>query len=233
VNPSLFFFTSFQTGPLLLRPTTTMFGLVTGVYQSYFGAPQLHILLVGAEESGKTALLERLKVTQFSKTAPPTPLQTPQRRTTMTFVPSSSSIKTKTTTTQTTTTQSTPKSSSRNVNRILYPSPELHALDLTTNNSLINHDTNGTSTTSNGFSTVESPRVTTTATGTGTSNHTTSKFLSMACHLLDIRMPKNNKKKKRKKKKMKLQMVPCKFMINLFDKNLHGYMRSKHHRWNP
>ena len=47
-----------------------MFGLATGIYQSYFSTPQLNVLLLGGEGVGKTALLERLKVTQFSKKGP-------------------------------------------------------------------------------------------------------------------------------------------------------------------
>lgn len=47
-----------------------MFGLASGIYQSYFGTPQLNVLLLGGESVGKTTLLERLKVTQFSKKGP-------------------------------------------------------------------------------------------------------------------------------------------------------------------
>ena len=49
-----------------------MFSLVTGVYESYFASPQVNILVVGAQGTGKTTLLERLKVTHFRK-RPPTP----------------------------------------------------------------------------------------------------------------------------------------------------------------
>jgi hypothetical protein len=43
-----------------------MFSLATGIYQSYFAPPKLSILIVGLDNSGKTALLERIKVTNFS-----------------------------------------------------------------------------------------------------------------------------------------------------------------------
>lgn len=49
-----------------------MFSLASGVYQSYFAAPQLNVLVIGCESVGKTALLERLKVTEFSKKSPRT-----------------------------------------------------------------------------------------------------------------------------------------------------------------
>ena len=42
-----------------------MFGLASGLYQTYFAAPQIQILIVGESGVGKTALLERLKVTHF------------------------------------------------------------------------------------------------------------------------------------------------------------------------
>ena len=44
-----------------------MFSLLTGVYDSYLAPTQLNLLVVGAPSSGKTALLERLKVTQIPK----------------------------------------------------------------------------------------------------------------------------------------------------------------------
>ena len=47
-----------------------MFGLVNGIYQSYFSTPQLNILVVGAQSSGKTTLMERIKVTDFASKAP-------------------------------------------------------------------------------------------------------------------------------------------------------------------
>ena len=47
-----------------------MFSLATGVYESYFAAPQLNVLVIGCESVGKTALLERVKVTEFSTKAP-------------------------------------------------------------------------------------------------------------------------------------------------------------------
>jgi hypothetical protein len=44
-----------------------MFSLLTGVYDSYLAPSQLNLLVVGAPSVGKTALLERLKVTQMPK----------------------------------------------------------------------------------------------------------------------------------------------------------------------
>lgn len=44
-----------------------MFGLAAGIYQSYFTDPQINILLIGVEGTGKTCLLERMKVTQTRK----------------------------------------------------------------------------------------------------------------------------------------------------------------------
>jgi len=44
-----------------------MFSLASGVYQSYFVPQQLSILLIGEESTGKTTLLERIKVTQTSR----------------------------------------------------------------------------------------------------------------------------------------------------------------------
>jgi GTPase SAR1 family protein len=46
-----------------------MFGLAAGIYQSYFTDPQMNILLIGEEGTGKTCLLERIKVTQTRKNA--------------------------------------------------------------------------------------------------------------------------------------------------------------------
>ncbi len=43
-----------------------MFGLANGVYQNYFAPPKLSILIVGLDGSGKTALLERIKVTNIT-----------------------------------------------------------------------------------------------------------------------------------------------------------------------
>mmetsp|Transcript_17178 Transcript_17178/g.47290 ORF Transcript_17178/g.47290 Transcript_17178/m.47290 type:complete len:515 (+) Transcript_17178:283-1827(+) len=42
-----------------------MFSLLNGVYDSYLAPTQLNLLIVGAPESGKTTLLERLKVTEI------------------------------------------------------------------------------------------------------------------------------------------------------------------------
>ena len=44
-----------------------MFGLAAGIYQSYFLPQQLSVLLIGEENTGKTTLLERIKVTQTSR----------------------------------------------------------------------------------------------------------------------------------------------------------------------
>mmetsp|Transcript_50047 Transcript_50047/g.76104 ORF Transcript_50047/g.76104 Transcript_50047/m.76104 type:complete len:421 (-) Transcript_50047:47-1309(-) len=44
-----------------------MFSLVTGLYDSYLAPSELTLLVVGAPGVGKTALLERLKVTQIPK----------------------------------------------------------------------------------------------------------------------------------------------------------------------
>ena len=43
-----------------------MFSLASGIYQSYFAPPKLSILIIGLDGSGKTALLERIKVTSFA-----------------------------------------------------------------------------------------------------------------------------------------------------------------------
>ena len=42
-----------------------MFSLATGIYQSYFAPPKLSILIIGLDDSGKTSLLERIKVTDI------------------------------------------------------------------------------------------------------------------------------------------------------------------------
>jgi len=47
-----------------------MFSLASGIYESYFAYPQLNVLLIGAEGVGKTTLLERLKVTEFTRKSP-------------------------------------------------------------------------------------------------------------------------------------------------------------------
>jgi ATPase subunit of ABC transporter with duplicated ATPase domains len=49
-----------------------MFSLASGIYQSYFVPQQLSILLIGEEGTGKTTLLERIKVTQTSRRPLPT-----------------------------------------------------------------------------------------------------------------------------------------------------------------
>ena len=46
--------------------TTKMFSLASGIYQSYFAPPKLSILIIGIDGSGKTSLLERVKVTNIS-----------------------------------------------------------------------------------------------------------------------------------------------------------------------
>mmetsp|Transcript_37174 Transcript_37174/g.77860 ORF Transcript_37174/g.77860 Transcript_37174/m.77860 type:complete len:538 (+) Transcript_37174:69-1682(+) len=43
-----------------------MFSLATGIYQSYFAPPKLSILIIGCDGSGKTSLLERIKVTDIN-----------------------------------------------------------------------------------------------------------------------------------------------------------------------
>ena len=43
-----------------------MFGLVSGIYDAYLAPTQLNVLMVGPSSVGKTALLERIKVTQCS-----------------------------------------------------------------------------------------------------------------------------------------------------------------------
>lgn len=50
-----------------------MFSLASGVYKNYFATPQLNVLLIGCESVGKTTLLERLKVTEFSPRSHPKP----------------------------------------------------------------------------------------------------------------------------------------------------------------
>lgn len=48
-----------------------MFSLVSGLYQAYLAPSQLNILMVGASGVGKTSILERCKVTQFSTKGKP------------------------------------------------------------------------------------------------------------------------------------------------------------------
>jgi GTPase SAR1 family protein len=45
-----------------------MFSLISGIYEEYFSPPQINLLIIGAQGAGKTALMERLKVIDFSKT---------------------------------------------------------------------------------------------------------------------------------------------------------------------
>jgi len=42
-----------------------MFGLASGLYQTYLIPPEVSILIVGCDDSGKSTLLERVKVTDF------------------------------------------------------------------------------------------------------------------------------------------------------------------------
>ena len=42
-----------------------MFSLATGLYQTYFAPPKLTILVIGLDGAGKTALVERIKVTDI------------------------------------------------------------------------------------------------------------------------------------------------------------------------
>ena len=46
-----------------------MFSLVSGIYQAYLAPTQINVLVVGASGVGKTSMLERIKVTQFSTRA--------------------------------------------------------------------------------------------------------------------------------------------------------------------
>ena len=44
-----------------------MFSLVAGLYQSYFTPKSLSLLIIGCDGVGKTAFLERCKITKFTK----------------------------------------------------------------------------------------------------------------------------------------------------------------------
>jgi len=57
-----------------------MFSLASGIYESYFAAPKLNVLVIGMEASGKTTLLERIKVTQFANKPPRKPKQQQQQQ---------------------------------------------------------------------------------------------------------------------------------------------------------
>ncbi len=48
-----------------------MFGLASGFYQNYFVPPEVSCLIIGIDGAGKTALLERVKVTDFTVSRPP------------------------------------------------------------------------------------------------------------------------------------------------------------------
>ena len=49
-----------------------MFGLASGFYDNYFVPPEVSCLIVGLNDAGKTALLERVKVTDFTVPGPST-----------------------------------------------------------------------------------------------------------------------------------------------------------------
>jgi GTPase SAR1 family protein len=57
-----------------------MYSLVSGAYAQYFASQQLNLLLVGCQGSGKTALLERLKVTEFETKSSSSPSGRRRRR---------------------------------------------------------------------------------------------------------------------------------------------------------
>jgi GTPase SAR1 family protein len=44
-----------------------MFSLVTGLYHSYFTPESISLLIIGCDGVGKTAFLERCKITKFSE----------------------------------------------------------------------------------------------------------------------------------------------------------------------
>lgn len=50
-----------------------MFGLASGLYETYLVSPEVSFLVIGLDEAGKSTLLERVKVTDFENTnkAPP------------------------------------------------------------------------------------------------------------------------------------------------------------------
>jgi len=50
---------------LFTKSQSIMFGLASGLYQTYLIPPEVSILIVGCDDSGKSTLLERVKVTDF------------------------------------------------------------------------------------------------------------------------------------------------------------------------
>lgn len=50
-----------------------MFGLASGLYETYLVSPEVSLLVIGLDDAGKSTLLERVKVTDFENTnkAPP------------------------------------------------------------------------------------------------------------------------------------------------------------------
>lgn len=45
-----------------------MFGLAAGLYETYLAPPEVNVLILGSESTGKTALMERMKVMQYRST---------------------------------------------------------------------------------------------------------------------------------------------------------------------